>query len=67
MLFSNLLLSVATVGTTTLAFALAAPASAQENMRIDTTRTRITRTPAIATTPIMTRVARSSFIRRKRW
>ena len=29
--FSNLLLSVATVGTTTLAFAFAAPASAQEN------------------------------------
>ena len=29
--FSTLLLSVATVGTTTLAFAIATPASAQEN------------------------------------
>ena len=59
--FSTLLLSVATVGTTTLAFAIAAPASAQGTTRINTTRTS-----AIATTPTITRVVRSSFTRKNR-
>ena len=56
--FNTLGLSVATVGIATLAFATAAPASAQEDPPKNTMRTRI-----MGAMPIMARFVRLSFTR----
>ena len=64
--FSTLGLFVVTAGMATLGFAIAAPASAQEHYGQKHMRTPITRMPTIAITPAMTRVVRSSFMRRSR-
>ena len=63
--FNTLGQSVAAVGAATLAFAIAAPASAPKSTTgKDTTRTRITRDAHHAPLrPLITRVVRSSFIR----
>ena len=65
--FSTLGLSVATVGMATLAFAIAAPASAQEHYAPKTLLAHPLSLPIITTTPIMAKVVRSSFIRKRRW